>query len=33
MWFVLFVDKRVDGRCDPLTMRAIPERFCDEVAS
>jgi len=31
-----FVDKRVGvqiKRCDPLTMRAVPERFCSEVLS
>jgi len=30
IWFIPFVDKRV---CDPMTTRAIPWRFCDEVAS
>jgi len=33
VWFIPFVDKRVGVQiklCDPLTTRAILERFCDE---
>jgi len=34
--FIPVVDKRAGVQtklCDPLTTRAIPERFCDEVSS
>jgi len=36
VWFISLVDKRVVVQvklCDPLTTGAMPERFCDEVAS